>query len=60
LLAGKERGPKRQAVLLNTAAALVVADRTRSFIDGWTIAEELIDSGKAADKLRQLIAARPA
>lgn len=54
VLSGEERGAKRDAVLLNTAAALFVAGRSRSMIDGWEMAAEVIDSGKAAAKLKQL------
>ena len=54
LLEGRERGPKRDAVLLNAGAALFVADRCRSITDGWDLAAELIDSGAAARKLEQL------
>jgi len=54
VLNGEERGPKRDAVLLNAAAALFVADRTRSLADGWELAAETIDSGKAAAKLAEL------
>jgi anthranilate phosphoribosyltransferase len=54
VLNGEERGPKRDAVLLNTAAALFVADRTRSLADGWELAAETIDSGRAAAKLAEL------
>jgi len=54
VLQGQERGPKRDAVLLNAAAALFVADRTRSLADGWELAAETIDSGKAAAKLAEL------
>ena len=59
LLHGKERGPKRDAVLLNAAAALFVADRTRSVMDGWSLGEDLLDSGAAAAKLDQLALSRP-
>jgi anthranilate phosphoribosyltransferase len=58
LLRGKERGPKRDAVLLNAGAALFVAGRTRSVLEGWELAEELIDSGKAAEKLKALATRR--
>ena len=54
ILHGEERGPKRDAVLLNAAAALFVADRTRSLAEGWDLAAETIDSGKAGAKLAQL------
>jgi anthranilate phosphoribosyltransferase len=50
-----ERGPRRDIVLLNTAAALVVADKTADIREGIRLAEEVIDSGAAEDKLQQLI-----
>ena len=56
LLAGEERGPKRDAVLLNVAAALFVADKTRSLTEGWELATNLIDSGGASKKLKALAA----
>src|SRR5207237_9571580 len=54
LLEGGDRGPKRDAVLINAAAALFVADRTPSLAAGWDLAGEVIDSGQAARKLREL------
>ncbi len=54
ILHGDERGPKRDAVLLNAAAALFVAGRTRTLADGWDLASNVIDSGNAQSKLRQL------
>ncbi len=54
ILARTERGPKRDIVLLNTAAALFVAGRTRSINEGWDIALEVIESGRAAEKLEEL------
>jgi anthranilate phosphoribosyltransferase len=54
VLRGEERGPKREAVLLNAAAALFVADRARSLGDGWELAAAVIDDGRAAAKLAEL------
>ena len=54
ILGGEERGPKRDAVLLNAGAALFVAGRTRSIAEGWDLAAETIDSGRAAAKLAEL------
>lgn len=54
LLRGEERGPKRDALLLNTAAALFVAGRAESLLDGWKAAADLIDSGRAQTKLEDL------
>ncbi|MGJ8584672.1 MAG: anthranilate phosphoribosyltransferase [Marinosulfonomonas sp.] len=53
VLAG-QTGAYRDAVLLNAAAALVIADKATSLSEGVEIASESIDSGKAADKLRAL------
>jgi anthranilate phosphoribosyltransferase len=57
VLAGEERGPKRDAVLLNAAAALMVAGPARTLVAGWDLAANLIDSGQASAKLRELSAA---
>jgi anthranilate phosphoribosyltransferase len=57
VITGKERGARRDIVLLNAAAALVVADKAHDFGAAWKLAAELIDSGSAGDKLKALIAA---
>jgi anthranilate phosphoribosyltransferase len=54
ILSGQERGPKRDAVLLNAAAALFVAGETKSLAEGWDLAGEAIDSGRANEKLTEL------
>jgi anthranilate phosphoribosyltransferase len=58
LLRGEERGPKRDAVLLNAGAALLVAGRARTVTEGWALAADLIASGQARAKLEALVAAR--
>jgi len=45
LLRGQDRGPRRDAVLLNAAAALFVAGSTRSMVEGWDRAREVMESG---------------
>ncbi len=42
-----EKGPKRNAVLLNAGAALYIGGKADSFADGVALAANLIDSGKA-------------
>lgn len=42
-----DRGPKRDVVVLNAAAALYVAGAAPSLADGLRLAEESIDAGKA-------------
>jgi anthranilate phosphoribosyltransferase len=54
-----DRGPHRDIVLANAAAALVAADRAPNFRDGVGIAGGSIDSGAARAKLHALIAFRP-
>jgi anthranilate phosphoribosyltransferase len=48
------QGAYRDAVLLNAAAALVVADKAASLKDGVEMARESIDSGKAKTALETL------
>ena len=55
ILEGKDKGPKRQAVCLNAGAAIYIAGKAKDMIEGVKMAEELIDNGKAAEKLQQFI-----
>jgi anthranilate phosphoribosyltransferase len=50
-----EKGPKRDVVLLNAGAALVVAGEAVDIREGIHLAGESIDSGAARDKLQKLI-----
>ena len=54
ILRGEDRGPKRDAVLLNAGAALFVAGKVKSLAEGWELAGETIDGGKASAKLAEL------
>ena len=54
ILSGQERGPKRDAVLLNAAAALFVAGKSKSVAEGWDLAGATIDGGHAKAKLAEL------
>jgi anthranilate phosphoribosyltransferase len=53
VLAG-ERSAYRDAVLLNAAAALIIAGKTTSLSEGVEIATDSLDSGKAKEKLAGL------
>lgn len=55
ILKGEDKGPRRNAVLLNAGAALYIGGRTESFADGIRLAGELIDSGKALETLEAFI-----
>ena len=50
-----EHSPYRDAVLLNSACALVIIGQANNLKDGVEIASESIDSGSARDKLGQLV-----
>jgi len=50
-----EKGPGRDVVLLNAAAALVAAGKADDFKAGVRLAEGSIDTGAAQDKLQALI-----
>jgi anthranilate phosphoribosyltransferase len=50
-----ETGPRRDIVVMNAAAALLVAGRATNFREGAELAEAAIDSGAAREKLQALI-----
>ncbi len=53
ILKGK-KGPKRDVVLLNAAAAFLVQEKVDNLVEGVELAAEIIDSGKAMKKLEEL------
>jgi anthranilate phosphoribosyltransferase len=50
-----EKGPRRNVVVLNAAAALVAADKAANLQEGIKQAEAAIDTGAANGKLEQLV-----
>jgi anthranilate phosphoribosyltransferase len=52
-----EKGPRRDVVLMNAAAGLVVAGKADALAKGMLLAGESIDSGGAKRKLQQLVEA---
>jgi anthranilate phosphoribosyltransferase len=50
-----ERGPKRDVVVMNAAAALVVGGKAEELDKAARLAEEIIDGGKASEKLSELV-----
>jgi anthranilate phosphoribosyltransferase len=54
ILAG-EKSPRRDVVLMNAAAALVAAGKAEHLREALPIAEQSIDSGAAAEKLKSLV-----
>ncbi|MCQ2522875.1 MAG: anthranilate phosphoribosyltransferase [Lachnospiraceae bacterium] len=55
ILAGTEKGHKRNAVLLNAGAALYIGGKAESFKEGVALAEKLIDSGEVTKTLEKFI-----
>jgi anthranilate phosphoribosyltransferase len=49
-----EKGPRREAVVMNAAVGFFVAGKCKAIKDGGTLAEESIDSGKALKALQTL------
>jgi anthranilate phosphoribosyltransferase len=56
VLDGSDRGPRRDVVLLNAAAALVAGDLVADMAVGLTQARASIDEGRALARLGQLVA----
>ena len=52
---GGEPGPRRDIVLMNAAAALVVGAKARDFKEGIALAAQSVDSGAAGKKLVALV-----
>ena len=51
----REAGPRRDIVLLNAAAGIIVGGRASTFRDGMLMAAESVDSGAAQEIMNQLI-----
>jgi len=51
-----ETGAYRDVVLLNAAAAMLVADKVETLADGAALAAQVIDAGRAAEVLDRLVA----
>jgi len=50
-----EKGPRRDIVCLNAAAAIAAGGRAKDLREGWALAHESIDNGKATEALDGLI-----
>jgi len=59
VLAGADRGPRRDVVLLNAAAAFVAAGRAAGLAEGVVLAAATIDDGAATGLLGRLRRRRP-
>lgn len=54
VFSGEITGPRRNVIVLNAAAAMVTGDKAADFREGILLAESIIDSGKAEEKLNML------
>ena len=50
-----EKGPRRNAVVMNAGAALYIGGQAGSLKEGVRLAERIIDSGKALETLEKFI-----
>ena len=55
IFAGKERGPRRDFLVLNNGAALYVSGKASSIQEGMELSRSLLDSGAAQRKLQELV-----
>ena len=53
ILSGEQRGAKRDMVLLNAAAGLVVTGKATNLVEGLALAAEQVDSGAAMGVLEK-------
>jgi anthranilate phosphoribosyltransferase len=56
VLSGDDRGPRRDAVVLNAGGAIAAAGHAADLREGVAVAAEAIDSGAAAERLDALVA----
>lgn len=49
------KGPRRDVVVMNAACALLAGDKVENLQQGAELAQRVIDSGKALEKLEQLV-----
>jgi len=54
ILNNKDKGPKRDIVILNAGAGILIGGKSNSIENAVKLAEESISSGKALEKLNQL------
>lgn len=55
VFSGQITGPRKDAIVLNSAGALIVGGKAENFKDGIRLAQEIIESGRAQRKLEELV-----
>lgn len=56
VFSGHDTGPRRDAIVLNAAGALVIGQKAQTMRQGVTLAQEIVAGGAAMKKLNELIA----
>ena len=56
VFSGAITGPRKDAIVLNAAGALIVGGKAADFPTGIRLAQEIIESGMAEKKLEELVA----
>ncbi|MGA2172346.1 MAG: anthranilate phosphoribosyltransferase [Sedimentisphaerales bacterium] len=57
ILAGKDDGPRKDIVVLNAAAAIIVCGLANDFASAVNVARQTIDNGEAMHRLKKLVQA---
>ena len=55
ILSGKETGAKRNVILMNAGIAIYLGKEGITMEEGVALAKEMIDSGKALEKLEEFV-----
>jgi anthranilate phosphoribosyltransferase len=55
ILAGKEKGARRDLILINAGCLLYVGEVVKNFRDGYELVNNAIDSGEALKKVEELV-----
>ncbi len=55
IINGSDTGPRRDIALLNAAAGIVVGGKAQNISEGLNLAEEVLEDGRAYEKLREYI-----
>ena len=55
VFSGQITGPRKDAIILNASGALVVGGKAKDFAEGIVLARQIIESGAAQKKLKELI-----
>ncbi len=55
IIFNKDKGPKRDIVLMNAACSFYIVGKVKSFKEGVNLAKQILEDGRASEKLNQLV-----